>query len=211
MTMDKITYVAVGGTSSAHDNGWWDTRVVSNPFIQFMDGINIIPLKNESEPFEWSTDLDGVHPISYIMGSSKRHSDWVAGGVALKYYLENSPLEDRNIISHSHGRQVVLYAASKGLKINNYIDISGPIRNDMVSIEKEARHYIKSMTHVYSKYDYMQFLGSLFDLHLGFVDHCSISDKNIELSFSVGHSGLVCNSKYYPLFISKGIIDSFLK
>ena len=195
-------YTAVGGTGSQYDNGWWKPNSELTTYLQSHE---IHPIK--SDPFIWSTDLDGVHPISYLRKSTYHHSDWEAGGAALRYYLEDLPETDRNIISHSHGRQVVLYAASQGLKINKFLDISGPIREDMYL---DNLYNIKHMVHVYSNWDYMQILGSLFDRHVGFNVTCPIAERNIKLPHSYGHSGIVAQSLLFNTWVTEKLIE-FLK
>ena len=200
--MSRVLYTAVGGTGSQYDNGWWKPNSILSTFL-LSNGI--CPIK--PEPFIWSTDLDGVHPISYLRKTKARHSDWEAGGAALRYYLEDLPETDRNIISHSHGRQVVLYAASQGLKINKFLDISGPVREDMYLDNLDN---IKHMVHVYSNWDYMQILGSLFDRHVGLSVTCPISEKNIKLAHEYGHSGIVADSTKFNVWITENLIG-FLK
>jgi hypothetical protein len=201
----KILYTAVGGTGSSHDGGWWDHNNLPNRFVDYISQQGFQPAKFES--FIWSTDLDGIHPITYLFGTKSKHSDWDAGGAALKYFLEDLPLEQRNIISHSHGRQVVLYSTLHGLQINNYIDISGPIRFDMGHVDVYARKNIRNFVHVYSKWDYMQLLGSLFDSKVGFIDHCYLANLNIELPYKYGHSGIIYTPDYFPIWESRGILD----
>lgn len=189
----KIT--TVGGTSSIHDAGWWK---YGSPFLLYLETLGVTRLKKED--FIWSTDLDGFNILSYLFRSSRRHTDWEAGGAALRYYLEDVPVLDRNIISHSHGRQVVLYAISQGLLLNSWIDVSGPVRVDMLELAKAYECNIKlNPIHIYSYLDPIQIAGSLLDGKFGIKFKCPIS-CNIKLPHEVGHSKLLYTPEYFHLF-----------
>ena len=58
----------------------------------------------------WSCDVDGVNynPFS----KRRKHADWISGGFALSYKLENIPPEERIVLAHSHGGQVAFYCAA---------------------------------------------------------------------------------------------------
>lgn len=180
-----IKVTLIGGTHS-DDDDWWTN---DSEFNSFLASHSIIPAKERE--FRWSTDLNGIDIFNRLFRKKKFHSDWEAGGTALSYYLENLPYEDRNIISHSHGRQVVLYAAGFcGTRINRWIDLSGPVRSDMREISSWAERNISYSMHVYSNWDYTQILGSLFDGKLGVNTECPIS-ANLKLPHEVGHSGIL--------------------
>lgn len=157
-------------------------------------------------PFMWSTDLDGFNLFSTIFKQKVMHTDWISGGASLAFYLYTIPIEERNIISHSHGRQVVLYCASRGIKINNWLDISGPVRDDMIPIRKLAEGNIRSHCHVYTYIDYTQLLGTLTDGRLSFEGHDSLSNYNLKLPHKFGHSGLLHNPNLLSYIRDLGLI-----
>lgn len=202
--MSLTYYTAVGGTSSLYDRGWF---LPDSPFSIYLSSLNLVP--NRPDPFIWSTDLDGASVIAYLFKAKQKHTDWLSGGAALKYYLETIPLDNRNIISHSHGRQVVLYALQRGLKINRWLDISGPIREDMDHHTIEVHGNFDSMMHIYSNWDWIQILGSLFDNNVGITGFCDIADRNIKLPHRFGHSKLF-HPDNYMTWVDMGLIK-FLK
>ena len=184
--MNKV--VLVGGTNSLHSDDWYKKP---SPFSQFLLSHDILHAKDD--PFEWSSDLDG---FSLFPFAARKHNDWEGAGASLSYYLESIPYTDRNIISHSHGRQVVLYCATHNNRIRRWIDVSGPIRDDLDRVTKSAEQQIAHSIHIYSNLDYMQILGSLMDGKLGYNPSCPIS-ANIKLPHKVGHSGLLQDQRHF--------------
>lgn len=128
-------YVPVPGTwgwQEKSEPDWWQS---GSTFELRMAELNLIPLREE--PFEWSTNLDGHQFWLRIFNpAGPRRRTWKAAGKALRYYLGHPSLPEpyyhRNLIVHSHGLQVALYAASYGLKIRTLVSVGSPIRDDVL-------------------------------------------------------------------------------
>lgn len=128
--------------------------------------------------FAWSTELDG------IIG---RNDDWEKGAAGL--YRQTKDLSALRIVAHSHGGNVVAYAAAKhGLRILNLVTLATPVRKDIPYAE--AKKNIRKWTHVYGGWrDYVQLAGSLFDGQVRFVRQMDDADQNIKVT-GAGHSDL---------------------
>lgn len=202
----SVKVIAVRGTAAAHGkNGWWEN---DSPLFQLLKGYDIVPFR--PDPFFWSTDLDGVNLLTLFRSRIKDHDDWEAGGKALQYYAESAEPGGVNIISHSHGRQVVLYAAANGLKIKTWIDVSGPVREDTLEIAVRARSNIQHMIHIYSKCDWVQILGNLFDGKIGVTVRCPMTGANLVLPHRYGHSGLLYTPEGLRLWNVVGLVPALL-
>lgn len=201
-----VGYIPVPGTWGEKQRGlqWFQ---VGSPLDAYLKPQGLLNLcANAASPYGWSTDLD------FDRGD---HKAWEAGGEALFYYLvpqfdpiaEPFPPSQTVVISHSHGLQCVLYAASLGLKIDRLVDIAGPVRTDMMSIAAKARPNIRAWLHVYCPglKDYMQLLGELFSGGQPHRRH-PLADLNLGVP-SVGHSGLLYDVPDFPLWQSRGLID----
>lgn len=95
--------------------------------------------------FAWSGFLCGLpttHPgdptYAHLGADEGRLVGWLDAGEKLKLFCEN--LENcldpfgglrPHVVSHSHGLQVVAFAAALGQRFGTAISISGPIRRDM--------------------------------------------------------------------------------
>ena len=189
-------YIAIPGTwgfkgEEAPGDVWWAEY---SQFANMMSRHGLTPIG--TGPFVWSTDVDGASLWS-LFGRDDPHNDWQAGAWALGYYLKGVPYEDRNIIAHSHGGQVALYAARHGIKIRNLVTIATPVRKDMQGVAQAAASNIGSWTHVYSDWtDYMQLLGGLFDGQIAFNRRMPFAHKNIKVPH-VGHSGLLNTPRHW--------------
>jgi hypothetical protein len=176
-------------------------------------------------PFAWAGDIGGLK-------FCRRHSVWQAGGTNLyaylcppimsrlceagalrpepRYYRDDSPayipIRDRNVIAHSHGGQVVFYACAEGLKLSLLITIGTPVRSDMRAIVEKARPNIGHWLHVFeSSYwaNKMQWLGALFDGHVGIEWRHAAADVNIDVP-GVGHSRLLVDPDCFSLWHTHG-------
>lgn len=201
-----IGYLPVPGTWGEQRAGvqWFQ---IGSPLDKFLDARGLVNLcANAVTPYSWSTSLD------FTTGD---HYDWAAGGQALFYYLvpqfdptqQPFPPSETVIISHSHGLQVVAYACALGLKVDRFIDVCGPVRADMMETYRKARSNIRQWLHVYSDWrDHMQWFGELFDGQFGIVRKHPLADVNVGIP-KVGHSGLLYDASYFPLWQSDGLID----
>lgn len=200
--MTRVVLVAgTHGLEGPTGQWWWPT----SPFAQFLGQHDISLVA--SDPFEWSTGLNGV--VGQPM-------DWVAGGTNLRQYLVPPLCPDRrvpgaevNLIAHSHGLQVVLYAAQMGLKINRLISVCSPVRWDVMRSCPEARANIKSWLHLFSdETDYMQVLGEFFDQgHFGIVRRHPWADANAFIGPGLGHGDILRDPANFHLWMEKGWLD----
>lgn len=166
-------YLAVAGTHgfSPHVDGdqWWQR---GSAFQRFMREQAFVQVKPD-DPFVWCTALDG------LLG---QNTHWIAAGLALRWYLRDIPIADRNVICHSHGLQVVLFACAHqdGPEINALISVCSPVREDMESVAREARPRIRHWLHVHSEreFDRWQAAGELLDGHIGIVRQHPLADVN---------------------------------
>lgn len=150
-------------------------------------------VNGEHGPFEWSGDLDGA------LAGKRAHTDWEAAGKALRYYMHDLPYEDRNVVTHSHGLQVALFAAAQGTKFRRLVSITGPIRQDLMAVAKQAKPNIGPWLHLYCPTDMVQWMGGCaLDLSLRWPkrEH-PLATANLRVP-KVGHSGLLSDSRYIP-------------
>jgi hypothetical protein len=184
--------VCVAGT-----NDWSDDQSVrwyckGSPFIQLLERRGMCPFFTPDcgDPFIWSTDLGGIG-----FGNSD-HKVWAAAGRSLKNFCVpplaphlRIPKDQLQIITHSHGVQVALYAAAAGLKIDRLISVTGPVRRDMEPVIEKARPNIRYWRHVWTGGDWWQLMGGLFDRRLGVTRKFKQADNNVKIP-GIGHSGL---------------------
>jgi hypothetical protein len=191
--------VLVAGTwayrGSVPVTAWWHPW---SPFATMLEtlGVRVLGRRDGERPYVWSTDVDGVPGSPDV--------DWRAGGAALYEYLVPSlcpdariPPVETTVVCHSHGLQVVLFAAAAGLTIGHLVSVCSPIREDMAATTKTARPNIGTWTHLYSDAsDAWQLAGS-DDLSRSSV----VADANICIP-GVGHTGLVEDEKNFPRWIA---------
>lgn len=173
--MRLVEYVAVPGTHAFGKEGEWsDPRSAFAKFALARGFVNLS--ERETMPFLWSTNLD--------FGNGN-HSNWVAGGAALYYYLtapaqpeHRIPGYRTNVIAHSHGGQVALYAASYGLKINCLVTVGKPVVKSMAPVIEKALPNINRWLCLHSERDIWQILGSLLDGRIGLVRAEKLATRN---------------------------------
>ena len=107
------------------------------------------------EPFRWSTNLDGV------LGEN---TDWIRWGVALTWYChKHSQGESVNIVTHSHGGQVVAYALAQGLEVASLVTVATPVRKEMTPIWTAGAKNLWRWSHIHSdNADFWQWMGARF-------------------------------------------------
>jgi len=198
-----VRYVPVAGT--------WDWRAVGvssnpdwyeqgSPFHQYMLARDYEHL-HPQRPFIWSTDLAGISWawLNKLVSKRTGHESWAAAGYNLFQYMAGTPHRHRNVISHSHGLQPVLFAAAAGCKIHVLIDFSGPHRHDLKPIIERALPNIETWVHVYGDWrDYMQWFGGVFDGHLGIkraFKYPGIVNIKVE---DTGHSSMLTDARNFP-------------
>lgn len=156
-----------GGTWAQYEKNSWNEN--NSDFV--------IKAKNKGlsfakQNFIWSTQLDGGIWASIrtkIFRGTTKHVTWNSSGMAFTWwafkYSENAPI---NIITHSHGGNMALYAAKHGLKIKTLITVATPVRFDMRNITKQALPNIENWYHIYSDNDKWQLIGQIADGRFGF-------------------------------------------
>jgi hypothetical protein len=173
---------------------WWRPESAFADVIRSM-GHTVLGLP-PMRPFEWTTNVDWFEGSDLLL-------DWRVGGVNLYEYCVPSVAPDRRVppdqltvVAHSHGLQVVLFAAAAGLKIDHLVSICSPIRQDMMKTGRFAKVNIAKWTHLYSDdTDWWQALGELGDGGLGVTRDCALADDNVFFP-GVGHAGLLTPAKY---------------
>lgn len=198
--MTTVGYVAVPGTWQNRAPDPW--TLYTSPISRYLAAWAKNLGGTATMPYGWTTGLD------FERG---HHDDWIAGGEALFYYLvpplrpaDAWPPAETVVVTHSHGLQVALYAASYGLKIDRLIDIAGPVRADMMDVAKLARPNIRRWLHVHSDCsDKWQWLGEMFDGHLGIVREHPLADINDGVPH-VGHAGVLRDSGDFHFWPDRG-------
>ena len=116
---------------------------------------------------------------------------WQSEGEKLLYLCRALQYEAPDVISHSHGLQVVSFAAASGQTFGTVLSLSGPVRKDVEPWRKLARPNIQKWIQVVDPEDDMTIReGLAFDGHFGWVYHLPEADQNIEVP-GYGHSGLI--------------------
>lgn len=165
--------------------------------------------------FEWSGDVSGL-PRWLSVWHYRKHSDWKAGGQALHYYLrgldhggrKGLAYADRNIIAHSHGGQVALYAAAHSdTWIRRLITVGTPYREDMAGIIELARPNIGYWLHICAKDgDLMARLGQLFDGKLRRARTQPRADQNICLP-KIGHRKILDDPRFFDRWQTEQLLE----
>lgn len=199
-------YLPIQGThgwrGALDSSQWWHP---ASPFARFMarNGFEVL---GATDPFIWSTNINGAA----FWHRHQQHLDWQHGGWALDHHLRPPlvasadqiiPITDRNLIAHSHGLAVVLYACGVyQLKIKTLISICSPVRDDLMELARAARPNIDFWLHISTdNTDVMQLLGNLFDGHWGIVRKHPVADLNDHIP-GIGHSGVLRDAKYFNLW-----------
>lgn len=195
------------GWGRGSDHRWWQN---GSPFVAFLAERGFT-LLGADDPFVWTTDLNGVW-------FGDKHIDWQCGGINLRQYIKPPlhavsvnaddyvPFADRNLITHSHGLQPVLYAAAAGLRIRTLVSVTGPVRDDMMAVAEKARPNIGRWIHLCSDHsDRIQTLGALLDGRFGIVREHPLADQNVPIA-GVGHSGLLENQAHFHYWTDRGVL-----
>lgn len=160
--------ILVAGTHGLNDD-WWQPH---SKFAKMLTE-HRIRLADESDPYTWCTNLDGLR------GSN---SVWDTSGNALRWYAHSKvrhyPL---SIITHSHGGQVAAYAAAQGLQIDRLVTVAMPVREDMHNIYQAAAKNIGHWVHMHSNGDIWQVLGGLMDGRFGIHREVPFADENVSV------------------------------
>jgi pimeloyl-ACP methyl ester carboxylesterase len=200
-----VTRVALVGGTWAYDGRVPDDEwyAPGSAFVRAVLAPHGIEPLWPDDPFVWDGEADGVG----WWGRERKHLVWQAAAANLVYRLKALPLEQRNLIAHSHGGQVALYAASV-LPLNRLITVTTPVRGDMVHTIAVARANIGAWWHLYSTgflRDKMQWFGEFFDGVWNIPPKRTFDAANQNVACKdVGHSGLLCEAKYYDQWTTTG-------
>ncbi len=206
--------ILIAGTGSWKP-GVTDWFTPGSPFSKFLIANGVFPVFGERtdaskyRPFTWSTDLGGVgfgsNDLRVWEAAGENLYDYVVPPMVPEYQIAG---KDTNLIAHSHGLQVALFACAAGLKVNTLISVGSPIREDMAATAKAARLNIKTWIHIHSdNSDRWQWFGELFDGHFGIVRESPLADKN-DFVKGVGHSELLRDEKQFHFWIERGWLGS---
>ena len=206
--MKTILIAGTGSWDADDDIDWY---CPTHPFVDYLIQQGVEPLFGANgKPFIWSTNLSGVPFFT-----RRNKTDWSAGGAALAYFIDarvKTPGETINVIAHSHGLQIVLYAcAYYGVRVRSLISVGSPIRKDMLTVSEKARPDITHWLHIHSDFsDKWQLLGQLFDgkldVWLQQREH-PLADSN-DFVAGVGHSKLLRAPEHYHYWLDRGWLDS---
>lgn len=191
--------ILVPGTHSWRGDESRDWYSPGSPFMKYLTGLGIA-LVNAERPFVWSTDLGG---LGFGAGDL---SVWKAAGLNLYAYVvpprcpdQRLPAAETTIISHSHGLQVVLCACAEGLKVDTFIDVAGPVRQDMMPLAEAARPNIRRWIHVHAGHrDKWQWFGTFGDGFFGIVRQHPLADENVPV-LKADHGDVLRNPIYFPI------------
>ena len=115
---------------------------------------------------------------------------WHSEGEKLALFCQVHSLEAPALLTHSHGLQVGVFAASGGQKFTNWLSLSGPVREDMAQYRVLAKNNITKWTQVVDREGDMVIReGQSFDGHFGWMFDLPEADVQIEAP-GQGHSGL---------------------
>lgn len=172
--------------AAGHDSAWWT----------YLRTLGCRPFRAERE-FTWTGDVDGLIRFWPWNWFRRRltYRDWAAGADALINYVAAAsaacsiaPAEPWALIAHSHGGQVALYAAARGLEIPILITVGTPHRSDLREITELARPRIKRWVHVFDAIsDRIALAGQLGDGAIDVNRKQPFADVNIPLH-GVEHS-----------------------
>ncbi len=217
--MTQAVYVPIQGTWSWTDLPrsattkaagaeplWWQR---GSAFDTYLRQRGIVQLDPEN-PFIWSSEVAGL----FLQDRNLRA--WKAGGWNLKQYLSRVPLEQRNVLAHSHGTQVTAFAASYWREedttaeplFNTVITVGGPIHDGVPYhyLNGECRRWLFIAD---AGFDKMQFLGGLGagDLH----PEKSFLDTHVVVALVPGiqHSRILYDAEYMAVWEKEGFLDWF--
>ncbi len=184
---------------------WWQA---DSPFAEWMranDWYAYAP----ADPFVWDTSLSGILPW-------RRHTTWEAAAHSLNYYFRAKayppgvgyiPKDDRRVIAHSHGLQVVLLACGRlGLHLHTLISVGSPVRSELYrdGTVQAARANIGAWLHLYDpRCDLWQFAGEFGDGSFFWRRQHPLADKNVPVPGGK-HARILTDPTYFPLWAAKG-------
>ena len=140
----------------------------------------------------WSTALAGSR---LCLGNG--HHVWQYGaGIVKRFLLKNVTWDDRNLVVHSHGGQVLFYALANQekpiLTIRSLVTVGTPVRPDMDDVRKAAKGRVDIHVHMYSIG-----WGSRFRwLGQGGAFRRGMPEAHFNYTMKGGHSGMLTEEKH---------------
>lgn len=213
MEANNVTYyLPISGThgyrGSITSADWFHHESAFAAFLGARGFAHLCP----ERPFTWTTDLNGHRFWRRWLGRKSTSVDWLVGGINLYAYLQPPlgsavvPLERANLIAHSHGLQVVLFACSMGLKIRRLVSVGSPVRADLDATAVKAKANIEQWIHVYSdRSDRFQWLGTIGDGVFGITRQHPHAHINICVP-GVAHTRLLNDAKTFHWWDDVGLI-----
>jgi hypothetical protein len=196
----------IAGTGSWANDSRIDWYTDGSPFVNMLTtrGHPVYFGTDGHHPFIWSTGLGGVWGTD-----ARKLAVWAAAGQNLFDYCvppldpaARIPSDELNLIVHSHGLQVALFALQAGLKVHTMISMGSPIRRDVAAATKAARGNVGYWLHVHSDgSDKWQWLGELGDESFGIIRKAPLADRN-DFVAGVGHSELLRDPTKFPYWLN---------
>lgn len=158
-------------------------------------------------PFVWSSCLDG------ILG---RDLAWEAAAYQLTRLLDPLPLSWRNIVAHSHGGTVAVYAA-RDVAINRLVTVGMPVRKGTEQRGREALRagQIGAWWHLHAEggfwADVTAVLGGLFDGRLSARRWVKIPGVQNVAARGIGHSRVLREREHWSRVFVEGNVCAFLR
>jgi pimeloyl-ACP methyl ester carboxylesterase len=144
--------------------------------------------------FLWSGVLAGVPTLlsdcdDELFGQAQL-LPWLCAGEKLELFCRVNGLERPHVVCHSHGLQVLSFAAALGQRFDTVLSLSGPIRGDMQAVRQAARPNINRLVHTFDPAgDRTIREGMWFDGRVSTSLELPEADLNIPAR-GYGHSGL---------------------
>lgn len=144
--------------------------------------------------FKWSGELGGTaihYPSDPDDDFPKPVTPWLVAGWALRWYCQALAGEQPvHAIGHSHGNQVIAFAASYGQRFKTWLSISCPVRRDMQRVRRKARGNVERWIQTYDVADTTIIEGQFFGGSLTPTYEIPEADLSIPC-LGYGHSGLL--------------------
>lgn len=125
-----------------------------HPFQQMLAraGVQVARSPRTGEPFRWPTGLSGLPFVGRDL--------WPTWGKALLDFAREFPYEDRNVLAHSHGGQVAIYALALGapiglsqtpapVRFRTLTTVGTPVRADVPAVQ--AATNVRYWQHIIDK------------------------------------------------------------
>jgi hypothetical protein len=145
---------------------WWRP---ASPFVSMLH-YHGRTLLDEADPFWWSGVLGGTtaappYNPDDAWARDRRLVLWSDAGMKLRWYLDaKAHGEPVDVVCHSHGGAVLVFALLYGAKIRNVVSVSSPIRNDMLVHRAEAtKRLLGRLLHFFDNTDMTQAEGCIGD------------------------------------------------